>query len=211
MKKAIRGVGMGFFLVSLIYGFDFSVWTHLKIQILLVLVTFASVLQPDFSPFEFRLKSDGGTAFQIIWSVYFSQFLGLFESLKINFPESMTWNAMTGVSLTLAVFGLLLRSWSVRTLGKFFTWHVETQSHQKVVTTGPYRYLRHPSYTGAYLTYVFCPLFIGAPKAALASVFILGLAFIRRIKYEEALLLKDLGSEYAEFCRTRKRLLPFIW
>jgi protein-S-isoprenylcysteine O-methyltransferase Ste14 len=41
-----------------------------------------------------------------------------------------------------------LRAWSIAALGRFFQYHIEVQAEHRVVTDGPYRYVRHPSYTG---------------------------------------------------------------
>jgi protein-S-isoprenylcysteine O-methyltransferase Ste14 len=56
--------------------------------------------------------------------------------------------AAFAVGLVIMVGGVLLRGWSFKTLGEYFTFNVMVSSDQPVVTSGPYRLLRHPSYTG---------------------------------------------------------------
>src|SRR5229473_512333 len=56
-----------------------------------------------------------------------------------------------GISLAIAWAGIALRWWSFRTLGRYFTFTVMTSANQPVITTGPYRFVRHPSYAGLLL------------------------------------------------------------
>src|ERR1043166_967426 len=61
---------------------------------------------------------------------------------------------MAGLGIGLMWIGLALRYWAIRTLGRFFRYKVVVQDEHRLVTTGPYRLLRHPSYTGALLTLI---------------------------------------------------------
>jgi len=66
-----------------------------------------------------------------------------------------TWrrrSLTTGIGLTL--LGVALRQWAIATLGRFFVGKVLVQPDQQVITAGPYRWLRHPSYTGFWLEMV---------------------------------------------------------
>jgi len=92
-------------------------------------------------------------------------------------------------------------------------WHVlyHAQRRHELATAGPYRVVRHPSYTGATLLYVGALLFLHAWfAAALAAVFML-VAFSRRIRYEEGLLISSLGRDYVDYCGRVKRLVPLVW
>lgn len=65
------------------------------------------------------------------------------------------------VGLILLAFGIMLREWSIWVLGKHFTVRVQVSEKAKLVTQGPYMYIRHPSYTGILLTFIGIPLAIG--------------------------------------------------
>jgi protein-S-isoprenylcysteine O-methyltransferase Ste14 len=97
------------------------------------------------------------------------------------------------------------------TLGRYFTFNVMTSPTQRVVTTGPYCLLRHPSYTALLLILGGIGLAYGnwLSVAALFGIPLIGLAY--RIRVEEAALSRALGEEYTEFARTRKRLIPLVW
>jgi protein-S-isoprenylcysteine O-methyltransferase Ste14 len=107
--------------------------------------------------------------------------------------------------------GFALRFWSFRTLGRYFTFTVMTSADQPVITSGPYRLLRHPSYLGLMLILIG----IGAAYsnwlslAALAVIPTVGV--VHRIHVEEGALSATLGSAYTSYASGRKRLLPLVW
>lgn len=108
--------------------------------------------------------------------------------------------------------GLALRFWSFRTLGRYFTFTVQTSNDQPVITTGPYRAIRHPSYTGLLLAFMGVSLLSTANWLSLiilTAAVVCGLAY--RIKVEERALLDELGPTYRDYAATHKRLVPFIW
>ena len=92
------------------------------------------------------------------------------------------------------------------TLGRYFTFSVMTSRDQPVISTGPYHYLRHPSYTGALLMFLFGCTLLHAWIAASAFAVLLPIAFLRRIHYEEKLLTATLPA-YAAY---RKRTGAFF-
>jgi protein-S-isoprenylcysteine O-methyltransferase Ste14 len=113
--------------------------------------------------------------------------------------------------LVILVAGLVLRGWSIRTLGDYFTGRVMVSADQPVITAGPYRVLRHPSYTGLLLACAGAGL-ASANWAGLAAMAILPLAFILwRIHAEETALMATLGDRYRGYASHHKRLVPLIW
>ncbi|HXH56430.1 isoprenylcysteine carboxylmethyltransferase family protein [Iamia sp.] len=81
----------------------------------------------------------------------------------------------------------------------------------RVVAAGPYRYVRHPGYAGALLSLVGLALTLWNWVSVLIMVMGCLLAYIPRIKAEEAALEESLDGPYREFERTRQRLIPGIW
>lgn len=114
-------------------------------------------------------------------------------------------------SLALMWSGIALRWWSFRTLGRYFTFQVMTSADQPVITTGPYRYLRHPSYTGILLILAGIGLGFGNLLSLVALIVLPLLGFINRIRVEEAALSATLGDQYTTYATGRKRLVPFVW
>lgn len=87
---------------------------------------------------------------------------------------------------------------------------IETDRDQRVITSGPYKIVRHPMYTGGLLLLFFTPLALGS-YWALFFAFLLCIVIVTRLFYEEKFLIKNLPG-YQEYCeKTRYRLIPFIW
>jgi len=113
--------------------------------------------------------------------------------------------------LLILVAGLVLRGWAIKTLGDYFTGRVMVSADQPVITAGPYRLLRHPSYTGLLLACAGTGL-AAANWISVAAMVVLPLAaLLWRIHAEENALLSTLGSRYAAYAAQRKRLVPLIW
>jgi protein-S-isoprenylcysteine O-methyltransferase Ste14 len=117
----------------------------------------------------------------------------------------------SSTGLIVMVLGVALRLWSFRTLGRFFTFTVQTSRDQPVIASGPYRVIRHPGYAGLLLIIAGIGLTVDnwGSFVALTAAFSVGLGY--RIVIEERALSRDLGGRYQEYARSRKRLVPFIW
>jgi protein-S-isoprenylcysteine O-methyltransferase Ste14 len=124
--------------------------------------------------------------------------------------ETARWPVFAaGLALMLA--GLLVRQWAIHTLGRFFTVDVRVHPDQTVVEEGPYRWVRHPAYTGLILFFVGVGLALTnwASLAVLAVVPTMGLLI--RIRSEERVLFAALGEPYRRYAATHPRLFPGIW
>jgi protein-S-isoprenylcysteine O-methyltransferase Ste14 len=137
--------------------------------------------------------------------------VGLFAYM-VN-PARMAWSSLPlptwlrWVGVGVAVFGGALFIWTLRNLGKNLTDTVVTRREHTLVTTGPYRWVRHPFYVAAALT------LLGNSLAA-ANWFLLGggmLVFTLlaiRTRIEEAELLARFGGAYEEYMGRTHRFLP---
>jgi len=113
--------------------------------------------------------------------------------------------------VVLFVAGLLLRWWAIITLGRFFTVDVTIEKDHELVERGPFRMVRHPSYTGVLLAFVGVALSLGNWAALLVILLPIGAAFIHRMNVEENALSDALGPQYTDYMRRTKRLIPFIY
>ncbi len=112
------------------------------------------------------------------------------------------------VGLGLAVFGVIFREWAVFSLGQFFTVQVTIRSEHRLVTRGPYRWLRHPSYTGSLLTIFGFALALGTWVGAGLALGLSLAGFLYRVRVEEQALLAALGDDYREYMQHTWRLVP---
>jgi protein-S-isoprenylcysteine O-methyltransferase Ste14 len=107
--------------------------------------------------------------------------------------------------------GMGLRYWAFVTLGAYFTFTVMTSDDQAVVTNGPYRFLRHPSYAGGLLILAGIGLALGNWLSLAANIVLPLIGLLNRVRVEEDALRTSLGERYAAFAAGRKRLIPFVW
>jgi protein-S-isoprenylcysteine O-methyltransferase Ste14 len=107
--------------------------------------------------------------------------------------------------------GIAFRWYAVAILGRFFTFDVAVQTGQTVVEAGPYRYIRHPSYTGALITVIGIGLALGNWASLFILLVCMGIAYAYRISIEEAALVAALGEPYRQYTRRTRRLVPFLF
>jgi len=121
-----------------------------------------------------------------------------------------TWATLL-LGVAIACLGTLARAWSILTLGTFFRRDVMVQTGQAVIRKGPYRWLRHPSYTGTLVNTFGLALAFGSWVGAALAVTIATLGHLPRIRVEEAELRDGLGEAYAGYASTTARLVPGLW
>lgn len=212
IKKFIQGLIVSSFIVIVPVLGNTAMLRAPHLWIMIVMGVLASLFQPEYNPFKKSPNNkDKGTANQIIWSIYVTQLSVMIEAAYFRYPGSISWNILTTIALILMISGLAIRSWAVFTLGKYFTMHISTQENQTIIKTGPYAFLRHPGYFGAFFTYVSSALFLHAWISLLLSLVILMFAFLRRIHHEEKELKLNLGSQYESYCSSVKSFIPGIW
>lgn len=115
------------------------------------------------------------------------------------------------MAVGLAVFaaGASLRLTAIRTLGRFYSHRVRVMGDHQVVSAGPYRFMRHPAYTGMLVAHAGVVLFFFNPWALLALLVVLLPSMVVRIRVEERALFELPG--YSEYAHGRRRLLPMVW
>jgi protein-S-isoprenylcysteine O-methyltransferase Ste14 len=153
---------------------------------------------------------DSGSKAWVIGSVWTTAALGM--GLAFGFPDAAIKSGRTEVfvaGLVLMLAGMALRWYAVWVLGASFTVDVATSPGQVVVESGPYRWIRHPSYTGGLLTLLGVLVCCCNPVSLVALVFALA-GYAYRIRIEEEALATDLGAPYRDYMRRTKRLIPFV-
>ena len=136
-------------------------------------------------------------------------FAAPFVSPAASFPAHRA--AWFFFGLAVLISGSLLRRSCFRALGRFFTGAVAIQPEHRVIISGPYRFVRHPSYTAALLILAGIGLALGNWLSILICVVVGLCAYTYRAHVEERALLSALGGEYERYMATRKRFIPFIY
>ena len=148
----------------------------------------------------------------IIWLVIaVSVTAGVFVAQNFRASALPHGRMFASAGVVVLVAGLILRWWAIITLGRFFTVDVTIERDHELVERGPFRIVRHPSYTGVLLAFVGLGLSLGNWAALLVILIPIGAAFVHRMNVEEDALSRALGPRYAEYIKRTKRLVPFIY
>ena len=154
-----------------------------------------------------RVRRDRGSAALIILTVWIS--LGIALSFGyggvLRLPD---WVFYPGIILML--LGIGVRQWAIAVLGRFFSLNVRVVEDHKVVDKGPYRWVRHPSYTGVLIAFIGLSLAVQSLGALLVLLAVFTVSFGYRMRVEEKTLLSELGDDYADYMKRTKRLIPYI-
>jgi protein-S-isoprenylcysteine O-methyltransferase Ste14 len=113
------------------------------------------------------------------------------------------------LGFVLFVAAVAFRLVAIRTLGAFYSHRVRVVGGHAIVSSGPYRVLRHPAYTGMLLAHAGIALFFYTPIALTVLALVLLPAIVLRIRVEERVLMQIDG--YREYSEARARLVPRVW
>jgi protein-S-isoprenylcysteine O-methyltransferase Ste14 len=120
-------------------------------------------------------------------------------------------SALFLLGVALIPLGVALRWYAIRTLGQYFTRDVAVSADQPVVAHGPYRLIRHPAYSGTFLTM----LGVGLAMTNWASLFSLMvcvfIGHLYRVMVEEKVLIHALGQPYMDYMRRTRRFIPLLF
>jgi protein-S-isoprenylcysteine O-methyltransferase Ste14 len=115
---------------------------------------------------------------------------------------------VVGIGLVLFVLGLLLAVWARVYLGRNWGTPMSEKVDAELVSTGPYRYVRHPIYSGLILAMTGSALAVNVYW--LAAVLVLGAYFVYSAKVEERIMVRLFPNTYPVYKRSTKMLIPFI-
>jgi protein-S-isoprenylcysteine O-methyltransferase Ste14 len=157
-------------------------------------------------------RSDRGSQVVVVASLYVGLVGGLVLAGTVHRAAFVVarWPVFI-VGLILMIAGIAIRQWAILVLGHFFTVEVRVHAGQSVVERGPYRWVRHPSYTGIVLTFVGVGLAVGNWAALAVLTLVPTAGLVVRIHVEESALLDSLGEPYRRFATSRSRLFPGVW
>jgi protein-S-isoprenylcysteine O-methyltransferase len=115
------------------------------------------------------------------------------------------------IGLSFIVGGIIIRWTAILTLRKYFTTNVVIQSDHRIIKTGLYRFVRHPSYSGSIIS--FCGLGLVFSNWISFTVLLVPItfAFLKRIQIEEQALSHAFGNEYEIYRKMSWTLFPWIY
>ena len=144
-----------------------------------------------------------------LWVGIFFAFLfafGIRSAMILWHPQAFFF-----LGVFLIVGGVILRWYAIGVLGASFTRNVAIRPGQQIVQTGPYRYIRHPAYTGTLVTVVGIGLALGNVLSLLTVVAGWAIGHVYRVSVEEKMLITHLGQPYKDYMQRTRRFIPFLF
>lgn len=139
---------------------------------------------------------------------YIGSRLGLIASAEFIPIEWHQWSNWLLLPFVAFCAGVALRLVAMRTLGRWYTHHVARGAGQQAVTSGPYRFIRHPAYAGMLVANLALTTFFFNIGSALFMA-ALAAAVVWRLLVEER-VLHDMPG-YAAYASGKNRLIPMVW
>ena len=156
-------------------------------------------------------EADGGSL-KMLWRVISTALTAgyLLAAFGVGplLPTRLAWGA---AGLGCFVAGMALRWWAIWHLGRFFTVDVALADDHRVVDTGPYRLIRHPSYSGLLLEFIGIALSLRHVLSLIVIIVPVVWAVLYRIRVEENALGSILGPPYAKYTSGTKKLVPLVY
>ena len=147
----------------------------------------------------------------LIWiTIVVTIFIALFISRRFYFPIFSN-STFKYFGLAIIYIGIMMRLMAVASLGRLFTVDVTIRKNHRLKKDGLYKYLRHPSYCASLISFIGFGISLNNSIALLVITFSILIVFIIRIKIEEKVLIEQFGSEYIEYKKVTKGLIPFIY
>jgi protein-S-isoprenylcysteine O-methyltransferase Ste14 len=147
-------------------------------------------------------------ALSLVAGVALSEFVAR-RAEGLALPGPGWWPVAIGAAVL--ALGLALRAWAVHELGRFFKFTVVVETDHRVVDTGPYRVIRHPSYTGLLMAALGLGIMLGTWLSIPAALLPPLIGFGVRIRMEERVLARELGEPYRAYMARTHRLVPGVW
>ncbi len=115
------------------------------------------------------------------------------------------------LGVILILLGVVLRWYAIRTLGRYFTRDVAVTADQQVVEQGPYRLIRHPAYSGTFLTMLGVGLAMTNWASLVSLLTCVFLGHLYRVHVEETALIRAIGQPYIEYMQRTRRFIPLVY
>jgi protein-S-isoprenylcysteine O-methyltransferase Ste14 len=129
----------------------------------------------------------------------------------LYFSNDANYNyVVSGAGLVLYFFGLIVRNWCIKILGKYWSVHIEIRESHKLIVEGPYKYSRHPAYLAIAAEIVGICLFLNSYWAFLMAVLFFMPTIVHRIYIEEEEMVSKLGQEYLSYKKRVPVFFPFL-
>lgn len=134
------------------------------------------------------------------------------DSTPWPFLQREIWpyrSAFHWIALALTIAGLAFALWARSSLGRNWSGSVQVKSQHALVRSGPYRWVRHPIYTGLLAALLGTAVALDQWRGVLAFVIVLA-ALLYKLRLEERWMTETFGDSYRDYRKHSKALIPGI-
>ena len=187
-----------------LYWIAFYIWLGLEV--------IGALFQRGKNRKDNASRQDRGSMYVLIGALYAGLFLGFAITYFVP-AATITWNQplLVSIAVVLILIGVAFRWYAIRFLGRYFTRDVTVSSDQRIIQNGPYRYIRHPAYTGTLITMIGMGLGMTNWLSLLAVLLGFFIGHLYRVTIEEKALSTAVGEPYVRYMHRTKRFIPFIY
>ena len=144
------------------------------------------------------------------------QWVGLALSFWLGWSfttGAIAWQRTTFflLGILLIIIGVAWRWYAIWTLGRYFTRDVAVSAEQQIIQSGPYRLIRHPAYSGTFITMLGVGLAMTNWASLVALLICVFIGHFYRVKVEERALILAIGQPYIDYMQHTRRFIPLVF
>lgn len=128
------------------------------------------------------------------------------NSFNISLPDWARWIGTIGFGLATILFW-----WVHKTLGKNWSPLLEIRKDHKLITEGPYKYVRHPMYTVIWIWVLFQGIILSNWAVIIIGILTWSILYFIRLPEEEKMMMEKFGEEYKNYMKKTKKIIPWVY
>lgn len=171
-----------------------------------VIVEYRIVIRQNKRPLKKDLKSI--LLFAVITIIFTIVSIALLQYKASNITHHKKLLFYSGIFII--VLGIIFRQYCVHLMGTAYVATLQIQTKPKLITNGPFKFIRHPCYTGFMVSLWGLGLSLLNLYLFVLLIIFSICVFLIQIHIEEIELKKFFGKEYEEYAKTTKKLMPYI-
>jgi protein-S-isoprenylcysteine O-methyltransferase Ste14 len=125
--------------------------------------------------------------------------------------QSVSLEHFFAIGMALVVIGFIIRIYSILTLNQYFTYSVAKVENHKIISTGLYKFIRHPGYLGQFIIFMGISISMSNWLFILSMMIPVSLGYLYRIKVEEKFMTDQLGNDYKNYQEQTKKVIPMVY
>jgi protein-S-isoprenylcysteine O-methyltransferase Ste14 len=209
--QRLKTIFIGLFLINILpLVFDYELITHWKNILMIIANIILWAYHPKILGTEEKNETDQKTYFLILATVFVCMIFTMLQWAYFS-PDHEGNRLYNAIGLAMLFGGVFFRNYSIYVLGKQFTSKVQIVDNHELIKVGPYRVLRHPSYTGAYFAMLGTCVLLQNWLMLGVTAIVVFYAYYKRIEAEEATLSAFFGEKYQLYQSESRRMFPLIW